>query len=83
MISSNIKIYFAGEPGTLGAVCNLYFENPEHEGCPFRKACVRGNDPAKDFATLRILCSVDAETLEAMAKAIRATTKEVNHEEAI
>jgi hypothetical protein len=74
------RFYRAGELGTLGAVCTLYFDKPEHEGCPFQYVCCADNTPAKESISLRIINAVDAETLEAMAKAIRSTMKEVKHE---
>jgi hypothetical protein len=82
MTYSTIKLYRAGDRGSLGAVCKLYFDRPKHEGCPFQKVCPVDNGPVKDKVTLQILYSVDAETLEEMAKAIRAT-KEVLHEAAL
>jgi hypothetical protein len=74
------RFYRSGEPGTLGAVCKLYFGIPEHEGCPFQQACPISNGPPERSITLEILNRVDAETLEAMAEAIRYTKKEVSHE---
>jgi hypothetical protein len=74
------RFYRAGEPGTLGAVCTLYFDKPKHEGCPFQYVCCANNTPAKESTSLRIINAVDAETLEAMAKAIRSTMKEAKHE---
>jgi hypothetical protein len=71
-----IRFFRAGEPGTLGAVCNLYFCNPAHEGCPFQQVCCMTNLPVKESMSLRIIHNVDAETLEAMAKVIRSTMKE-------
>jgi hypothetical protein len=73
MTHPSIKFLRSGEPGTLGAVCNLYFKKPGHMGCPFQYVCPADNGPAKDDVTLRILYSVDAGTLEVMAKAIRET----------
>jgi hypothetical protein len=65
-----------GEPGTLSAVYKAYFEKPNHEGCPFQQICCADNLPGQYSAALRIIRSVDAETLEAMAEAIRSTLKE-------
>jgi hypothetical protein len=73
MIYPTIKLHRAGEPGTLGAVCKLYYDIPEHEGCPFQKVCPITNDRPECSTTLEILNSVGAETLETMAKAIRLT----------
>jgi hypothetical protein len=70
------RSYRAGESGTLGAVCALYFDRPEHRGCPFQHVCCADNTPAKVSVSLRIINAVDAETLETMAKAIRSTMKE-------
>jgi hypothetical protein len=70
------KFYLAGEPGTLGAVCKLYFDTPGHEGCPFQQVCCADNLPVKDSPVRRIITSAGAETLEAMAEAVRATVKE-------
>jgi hypothetical protein len=67
----------AGEPGTLGAVCKRYFGIPKHEGCPFQKARTMRNGPAEDNVTLEILNGTDAETLEAMAEAVRSAKDEV------
>jgi hypothetical protein len=72
MILPTIRLRRAGEPGTLGAVCKRYFDTPKHEGCPFQMVCPVNNGPVEDNIVLRILYSTDAETLEAMAKAIRA-----------
>jgi hypothetical protein len=80
MTKPTVKFYKAGEAGTLGAVCTLYFDRPNHEGCPFQQVCCADNTPAKESVSLRIINSVDAETLEAMAKAIRSTVKEAKHE---
>jgi hypothetical protein len=77
------KFYRAGEPGTLGAVCKHYFGIPKHVGCPFQKVCPITNGPPERSTTLEILNGVDAETLEAMAKAIRATEKEACCEAAV
>jgi hypothetical protein len=74
------KFYQAGEPGTLGAVCALYFDRPEHKGCPFQQVCCADNTPAKESISLQIINAVDAETLEAMAEEIRSTLKEVKHD---
>jgi hypothetical protein len=81
MMTPTIKIMRAGEPGTLGAVCNLYFDRPNHEGCPFQQVCCADNLPVTE-SPVRIINSVDAETLEMMAQAIRST-KEVSHEAVI
>jgi hypothetical protein len=70
------RFYRAGEPGTLGAVCKAYFDKPKHEGCPFQQVCLIDNGPVEENIALRILYSIDAETLEAMAKAIRAVQRE-------
>jgi hypothetical protein len=70
------RFYRAGEPGTLGAVCKRYFDVPKHKGCPFQKVCPIKNGPPERSTTLEILNTVDAETLEAMAKAIRFTMEE-------
>jgi hypothetical protein len=78
MIEPAIHFVRAGEPGTLGAVCELYYDMPKHAGCPFRKVCTADNGPVKDNITLRILYAVDAETLEAMAKAIRLVAGKEN-----
>jgi hypothetical protein len=80
MICPIVKLHRAGEPGTLGAVCKLYFDIPKHEGCPFQMVCPVCNGPVEDNITLQILYSIDAETLEAMAEAIRSTMKDVKHE---
>jgi hypothetical protein len=77
MTATTISFYRAGEPGTLGAVCKAYFDKPKHEGCPFSRICtIDNNGPVEEHATLRILYCADAETLEAMAKAIRAAKEE-------
>jgi hypothetical protein len=72
-----------GEPGTLGAVCKAYFDEPEHAGCPFQQICCADNLPVEDGAIIRIVRCADAEVLEAMAKAIRATLKEEKDETAV
>jgi hypothetical protein len=77
MTKPTVKLYRAGEPGTLGAVCKRYFDIPLHKGCPFQRVCPINNGPVEDSITLQILYSVDAETLEVMAKAIRSTKEEV------
>jgi hypothetical protein len=59
------------------------FDRPKHKGCPFQQVCGADNAPAKNSVSLRIINAVDAETLEAMAKAIRSTMKEVAHETSI
>jgi hypothetical protein len=76
MITPVFKLRRAGEPGTLSAVCKMYFDTLKHEGCPFQQICCADNLPVEDGIVLRIVRSVDAETLEAMAKAVRATMKE-------
>jgi hypothetical protein len=73
MTKLNIKSYRAGEPGTLGAVCKAYFDKPMQEGCPFQRVCCIDNGAVEERITLHIIRSVDAETLAAMAKAVRAT----------
>jgi hypothetical protein len=45
--------------------------------------CCADNGPVKESTSLRIINAVDAETLEAMADAIRSTKKEVSHEAVI
>jgi hypothetical protein len=74
MITRVIKLYRPGEAGSLGTVCEAYFDRPNHEGCPFQRVCCVGNLPVKK-SPIRVINNVDAETLEAMAKAIRATMK--------
>jgi hypothetical protein len=80
MIAPVVKLYRAGESGTLGAVCKAYFYKPKHEGCPFQQVCTTGNGPPQEYAALHIFNGVDAETLEAMAKAIRDTEKEAQRD---
>jgi hypothetical protein len=76
----SFKFISAGEPGTLGAVCKLYFDGQNHEGCPFQRICCPDNLPVEEGAMIQIVKAVDADTLEAMAKAIRGTVKEVSRE---
>jgi hypothetical protein len=83
MIKSGFTVKFLrnGEPGTLGAVCKAYFNIPSHKGCPFQLICCADNLPIELSIPIRIIRNADAETLEAMAKAIRATEERGGREE--
>jgi hypothetical protein len=74
--SSTRKFRRAGEPGTLGAVCKVYFDKPKHEGCPFQRVCLPGNLPVETGSSMKIVRSADAQAFEEMAQAIRATEEE-------
>ena len=69
--------YTSDDPGTLRSVCMRYYNEPNHGDCPFARVCYRDNEHPKDTAVVSIINSIDPETLEAMAAAIRRTqTKE-------
>jgi hypothetical protein len=80
MKTPSAVFHVPGEPGTLGAVCREFFDEPGHEGCPFRQVCAIENISPKESIVAHIVRSVDADTLETMARAIRATMTEARKE---
>jgi hypothetical protein len=83
MVVQPIKGRKIGVSGTLGVVRKTYFDNPGYVGYPFRQVCHSSNGPVEKRPCLQIAYRVDAETLESMAKAIRATKEDCLDETSI
>jgi hypothetical protein len=74
-VGTKIRHYRFDEPGTLGYVCNKYFGKHNHSDCPFRSYCTVDNKSPIDEPVAQIIRNIDADTLEAMAKAIRSSLR--------